>query len=990
MDQLQKLQPGNGSSAKVASAASINLQELPSLDGFQTKEIIGKGGMGVVYSAEDQELSREVAVKLLPTHKATGNRAERFRLEAEVTGGLEHPGIVPIYRMRHDEQQMWYAMRLIRGSSMRDAADAYHRDHSAEALRDLLRRLIDVCNAVGFAHSKGVLHRDLKPANIMLGEFGETIVVDWGLAKREADEPQDTRLSDSSAGQGTATQTGAIIGTPAFMSPEQANGNLSELNRASDIYSLGSTLYYILTGQNPVEGTDAPTVLMQVRQGIIRAPISVKPDTPKALNAVCMRAMATEPADRYLTMGEFAADLERFLADEAVSAFDEPVQVKARRWMRKNPAPVGVLAATILLGLVSASAIAAVVSSKNTELADANTQLDIANGELQEANTALVASNAAERKASYEAKQQEALALRQAERATNILEFVREKVLATARPIDEKGGLGTDTSIREAIDHAVANLGEQFEGDVVTEAAIRHTLGDSYFELGELEPAIEQLRKSLKLVEHLPPEETELDVRMHSLAVALNLKGELDESLALQKQIIPLRTKRLGPNHEGTLNARSSLGNFLINHGELDEALAVFQPLYEQASSLLNPNHETRISITSSYAELLLHLGRYEEALPLLADVLEVLKSTLDADNPRVASATSNYGAALYQLGRIEESIPYFEQVAESSLRTLGPEHPSTLTHANNLGRLLLSVHRDQEAVVALQPAQQAANETLGSEHILTITLKSSYADALAVTDQLQDALVAKRQAIAGAQSGLGEDHPTTIDVRGGLANLLIQSETNEEEAETILRDIIPLAKAKFGAEHPKTLNMEHNLGMAQVRGGKIEAGIELLEQVLETRRKVLPEHHPFTIESLAYLPVAYKSAGREEDACRIVEQHVASNAAYHGKNSRRFAYAIETDASLLHSIGRTDRAIELQRQCLKIREQIEPSSFELFASMVGLATLLSDAESDREPESLLLGAFAGLSEMEDNEKALKTSKEVAGLLADLYADRGE
>ena len=818
VDQLRQLHPGQDTPASAAPSETANVEELPCLDGFEAKEIIGKGGMGVVYSAEDQELGREVAVKLLPADKATGNRGDRFRLEAEVTGGLEHPGIVPIYRMRHDEQQMWYAMRLIRGTSMKDAADTYNRNPNEETLRDLLRRLIDVSNAVGFAHSKGVLHRDLKPANIMLGEFGETIVVDWGLAKRDTDRQPDSHIPDTSIGQGSATQTGAIIGTPAFMSPEQANGNLPELNQASDIYSLGATLYYVLTGQNPVQGSDAPTVLVQVQRGIIRAPISVTPNVPKALNAVCMRAMAKEPADRYASMGDFAADLERFLADEAVSAFDEPVQVKARRWIRKNPAPVGVLAATILLGLVSASAIAAVVSSKNTELAETNTQLDNANGELKEANTALVASNAAERKASNEAKHQEALALRQVERATNILEFVREKILATARPVDEKGGLGTDTSIRTAIDHAVVNLGEQFEGDVVTEAAIRHTLGDSYIELGELEPAIEQLRLSLKLVEHLPPEEAELDVRMHSLAVALNMKGELDESLALQKQIVPLRTKRLGPNHESTLNARSSLGNFLINHGELDQALTVFAPLYKQASSLLDANHETRITITSSYAELLLHLGRYEEALPLLADVLDILKSTLDADNPRVASATSNYGAALYQLGRIEESIPYFEQVAESSLRTLGPEHPSSLTHANNLGRLLLSVHRDQEAVVALQPAQQAASDTLGSEHILTITLKSSYADALAVTEQLQDALAAKRQAIAGAQSGLGDDHPTTIDVRGGLANLLIQSETNEEEAETILRDIIPLAKAKFGADHPKALNMEHNLGVAQVR----------------------------------------------------------------------------------------------------------------------------------------------------------------------------
>ena len=238
-----------------------------------------KGGLGEVFVAEDTELHREVALKeIQERHADNPDSRGRFVLEAEVTGGLEHPNIVPVYGLGHyADGRPYYAMRFIRGDSLKDAIERFHRSDSLSplrgekfsllAFRKLLGRFVDVCNAIAYAHSRGVLHRDLKPGNIMLGKYGETLVVDWGLAKplgrtepREQPDRDERTLHPASGSSVIETLAGTAVGTPAFMSPEQAAGRLDELGPASDVYSLGATLYVLLTGQAPFKG-DAGEVL---------------------------------------------------------------------------------------------------------------------------------------------------------------------------------------------------------------------------------------------------------------------------------------------------------------------------------------------------------------------------------------------------------------------------------------------------------------------------------------------------------------------------------------------------------------------------------------------------------------------------------------------------------------------------------------------------------------------------------------------------------
>ena len=281
---------------------------------FRLLRVHARGGLGEVYVARDEEVRREVAVKQIrPEFSDNPQGRARFLLEAEVTGGLEHPGIIPVYGLGyHEDGRPYYAMRLIRGDSLKQALQRFHEEREKRfdagwrslELRKLLYRFLDVCDAIAYAHSRGVVHRDLKPHNVMLGPFGETLVVDWGLAKvvGRSDESvpmgEETLTPESALGP-QATLVGQQIGTPAYMPPEAATGKLHEIGPRSDVYSLGATLYAILTGRAPFLEKDLATMLRKVERGEFTPPHKVCPWIERALDAICLKAMAREPKDRY-------------------------------------------------------------------------------------------------------------------------------------------------------------------------------------------------------------------------------------------------------------------------------------------------------------------------------------------------------------------------------------------------------------------------------------------------------------------------------------------------------------------------------------------------------------------------------------------------------------------------------------------------------------------------------------------------------------------
>lgn len=326
-----------------------------------------EGGLGEVLLAHDRQLDRDVAVKQIkPMWKDSVEAQQRFIQEAKVTGRLEHPGIVPIYAMgTWPDGQPYYAMRFIKGDTMKDAIDRYHSlldqqssaDLSRLALRELLAQFVDVCNTIRYAHSKRILHRDIKPSNVMVGPYGETLVVDWGLAKLLDEPAEESMTADLARAWGesngsTPTQVGGIIGTPHYMSPEQAKGKLDQIGTRTDVYLLGATLYQILTGHPPHKDESVSKLLKRISQGTLVPPREIAPRIAPPLESICLKAMATDSADRYVNPDRIADDVNRWMADQPVSVHVDSNSVRVSRWMRIHRTATSTIAvATLLLAV---------------------------------------------------------------------------------------------------------------------------------------------------------------------------------------------------------------------------------------------------------------------------------------------------------------------------------------------------------------------------------------------------------------------------------------------------------------------------------------------------------------------------------------------------------------------------------------------------------------------------------------------------------------
>jgi tRNA A-37 threonylcarbamoyl transferase component Bud32 len=353
-------------------------------DRYRPLRFHAKGGLGVIFLAEDGELRRQVALKCMQTHGVVDDAARgRFVAEAELTGRLEHPGVVPVYGLGIDPHgRPYYAMRFIEGRTLDAAARAFHDATPADPgtrnveLRRLLRHFIAVCETAAYAHARGVVHRDIKPANVMLGPYGETLLVDWGLAKEvkthdDAGPDGDAAMRRNDESD-DATVTGQAKGSPAYMSPEQARGAWDGVGPASDVYSLGATLYVLLTGKKPYDGRTILEVLRRVREGRFAPPRSANPAVPKALEAVCLKAMAFRPEDRYAGAKELAADVERWLADEPVSAWREPWVMRARRWVSRHRTLVVGIGAALVVAAALLSYFLVRLDAQNRQLVAAN------------------------------------------------------------------------------------------------------------------------------------------------------------------------------------------------------------------------------------------------------------------------------------------------------------------------------------------------------------------------------------------------------------------------------------------------------------------------------------------------------------------------------------------------------------------------------------------------------------------------------------------
>ena len=641
--------------------------------------------------------------------------------EAEVTGRLEHPCVVPVYAMgQHADGRPYYAMRFIKGESFDEAIRRLHQDHSRRAfevdLRKLLDRFLDVCNAVDYAHSRGVVHRDIKPSNIMLGRYGETSVVDWGLAKYVGrDEvhrdPTETALVPGDSGDYAKTAMGSAVGTIQYMSPEQAAGSSDLVGPQSDIYSLGATLYSLLCGQPPIAPSGSTENLDALRRrlnlGDYPPPRQVNSRVPAPLEAICLKAMAVRPEARYATARDLSADIEAWLADEPVSAWREPLRLRVGRWMRHHRAlatgaavAASVAVVSLLIGIVFLSA--------SRERERQARQTAVQNFQL--------ARDAVDQ---YLTKVSEDDRLR-----GKALEPLKRELLETARHF-------YDEFVRRA-----AN-------DPHLRADLEYDRGRAYWrlayltgELGSKEKAIELARTSLQIFTSLHESDpTNLDYE-YQLADRHNELGALhhqvDQVAEAERHYLQAvkEFRALSTDHPDRLEYANSLGRAENNLGLLYEATLRMKEarvaqesardIFRRLSNRAPENVEYRYHLASSLHNLArLHQidGRAASAESSFQESSDLLSALVETEKPQpdwtyLLGMNQNHRGWLYEgsqrfdeasdvlqdgLGRMKDLVAIYPDVPKYQ-RVLAAIH-------NQFGRVHLSLGDKDAAETSLQTA---------------------------------------------------------------------------------------------------------------------------------------------------------------------------------------------------------------------------------------------------------------------------------------------
>lgn len=797
---------GTGPTLPDSEALDPTVSRFPSLLRFRVLREHAKGGLGKVSVAEDLELHREVAFKEIQQRFADDTEARsRFLLEAEITGSLEHPGIVPVYGLgTHPDGRPYYAMRFIRGNSLQQAIDAFFDaeagvlDSSTKQVefRKLLRRFIDVCNAMDYAHSRGIIHRDLKPGNVMLGDYGETLVVDWGIAKsikvrgslfRSALE----RLPQLTMAEGSQTMMGVAIGTPQFMSPEQAEGKLNELGPASDIYSLGATLYCLLTGMPAFTSRKLLEIMQQVKSGTFPPPIENNPSLPKALNAICLKAMDRTPALRYASAKELAGDIESWLADEPVIAYSENQWERLSRWVRRNQARAqAAVVAVIVIAIVSVISAILIDQSRRAEA--------LALSRLETANSLEIA-----------ARKKESLAKQEAlRRSKQTREAIDTMLTGMSDALDAFPGMhDARQRLLERAAQDYTRLAQENSQDPELQAEAAQSLvrlADVQSKLNTIDKARASLTQADEIYQQqLGKSRDKAEFRLE-LARINTRRGLLETAAgktvaaAIHFQTAITSLEELIKNHPEQIDYEDALGTALIGQGRLEQAASNRQAAerhLKQARSLFqklrkqHPENSRVLTATANsekaYGVYLMEIGRHAEAAEVFDQAIQahdVLVDEFPNDPDHLAqraAARINYAEALRGLGRWavvvrndESSVSDLEQVVRA--RPDVPLYREELAIARtNLGQALRRLGSNTETVPHLQKALETFDEMDASyrlpRYLLSLgTTRTSLSQVFSELGQQDAALPLINQAVEDFRL-LAESDPTSMIYQEGL-----------------------------------------------------------------------------------------------------------------------------------------------------------------------------------------------------------------------------
>ncbi len=798
---------------------------------YKILQLIGEGGCGSVFMAEQEHpVCRRVALKVIKLGMDTKNVIARFEVERQALALMDHPNIAKVFDAGATETgRPYFVMELVRGIKI-----TAYCDQNNLSTNERLKLFKQVCQAIQHAHQKGIIHRDIKPSNILVTQHdGVPVpkVIDFGIAKATGQ-----RLTD----QTVFTDFDQFIGTPAYMSPEQAEVSGMDMDTRSDIYSLGVLLYELLTGRTPFDAKELMKVGLDAMRRAIREMEPPKPSTRLStmldsdlttiarqrqaatqklihlirgdLDWIVMKSLEKDRTRRYENASSFAGDIEHFLNNEPVLARPPTALYRFQKFARRNK--VVFIAGTavtvaIVVGLVVSTSL-------------------------------YYREQAARRDADQEAQRSRQVAL-----------FLEDMLKGVGPGV----ALGRDTTLlREILDKTLTRVTNDLKGQPEVQAEICNTLGQVYRALGQSGKA-EELHRSARSLLNLSRGDKRRDVAvsLNDLALVLRDQGKLPEAEALHREALELRRKLYGNEHPKVAESLNNLALVLRSEGRLTESEKLHRDALEMDRKSFGHDH---LAVATSLNNLALALdaqGKPADAEPYLRESIDIQKKLLGDDQPGLAITLDNLAFVLREQGKLDEAETLERRSLAMQRKIFGPEYPSVATAINNLGLILAAQGKTVEAESLLREALAQRRKLLGLEHPELAASLHHLAALLRKEKQLDEAGRLECEALAMRKNLYGEENPAVANSLNNLA-LIRQDEHKLTEAESLLREAAAMQIKLLGTDHPSLAATLNNLALVLRDEGKLSESEANLRRTVEIRRKHFGDDHPSVTASLTDL----------------------------------------------------------------------------------------------------------------------------------------
>ncbi|MCB9886706.1 MAG: serine/threonine protein kinase [Planctomycetes bacterium] len=806
--------------------------------------MLGQGGVGAVHRGHDSDLGRDVAIKFLHD-RYTGEPSilQRFVEEAQIGGQLQHPGIVPVYDIGLADGRPFFTMKLIKGATL--AKKLAERSSPQSDRRTFLGIFESICQTMAYAHARGVVHRDLKPANVMIGSFGEVQVVDWGMGKvlgqggvadERAAAERHSQLSVietvRSGGHGTQSLVGSVMGTPAYMPPEQARGDVAAMDERSDVFALGAILCEILTGLPPYVGEPGEMIAMAAMAKLDDAHARLaRCGAEPAMIELATQCLMPAPSARPKSAEVVAKGVHDHLA--AVEARVQEARVEAAEARVRAAA----LRRTQKLGIGLAAVIVAALIVSLWYWRSAVEQTEVATRELA--------------------------------RAVEIKRLLKD-MLKSVTP-EQARGKNTEL-LEEILDNTSKRLGERAIEDEVVAAELHSVTGQAYVSIGAFAKAEPHLTAAAQLRERvLGPENADTLGSEGNLASLYGRQGRLAESEALLQKTLEAQKRVLGEEHQDTLSNMNNLGVLYAEQGRLAESESMHRRTREIEERVLGEEHPATLSNLSNLATVLQQRGRYHEAETLMRKGLEIERRTHGEESPGVITGMGNLAFLYSEQGRLVEAEELMKKALKMQERVMGPEHPSTFGSMGNLAMLYSRQGRNAEALELMQKTLEIEQRALGEEHPMTLATRNNIAVVHRSEGRYAEAEALHLSTLEIQKRVLGKEHPSTLSSMANLATLY-RIQRRFDEAEKLMLDGLQIEKRVLGEQHPSTLSSMGSLAYVYFVQGRHAEAEELFTTTLEADRRVLGDEHSQTLGVLTNFGLLYNAMGRFEEAAKMFE----------------------------------------------------------------------------------------------------------------------